>query len=338
MLVENLFFLLGAISIFLYGLKMLSDGVSQIASDKIKGIVKGATSTRCGAILTGVTATAIAQSSIATNMIVIAFVEKGIISFMSACAVIMGTNIGTTITAQLVSLSTISNFNVTAIGSFIAFIGLLLSFCKRDNLKNIGVALLGFGFVFIGIKLLTEVVETFEKYLWFTNLFKVKNPLLLLLNGFIITAILQSSSVVTSVIIVLGSLGLLDFKSATFFILGANVGTCLPVIYASVALGKDSMKCAIFNIAFNVTGVFVFFIPLALLGDKITSLPVFNAGIGRNIANFHTLFNFLVTLMLTPILKHFCKLVEKIYNFLYSSEEKRENSKLNLRLKLKNYK
>ncbi|MBR3863685.1 MAG: Na/Pi cotransporter family protein [Clostridia bacterium] len=323
MLVENFFFLLGAISIFLYGLKILSEGISQVVGGKISALVKGATSNKYGAILTGIGATAIAQSSVATNMIVITFVEKGIISFVGACAVIMGTNIGTTVTAQLVSLSTVSNLNVTAIGSFIAFIGLLLYFCKKQNLKSIGLAALGFGFIFIGIELLTKNVECFEKYAWFTSLFKVKNPLLLLLNGFVITAILQSSSVASSVMIVLGSIGLIDFKSAMFLILGANVGTCLPVIFSSLSMGKESIKCSIFNIAFNIAGVVIFFLPLVFLGDKIAALSVFSAGIGRSIANFHTLFNVAVTLILTPMLKYFCKLVDNLYIFLFTEKPKK---------------
>jgi phosphate:Na+ symporter len=247
----------------------------------------------------------------------------------------MGTNVGTTVTAQLVSLSTISNFNVTAIGSFIAFIGLLLNFCKKDSLKNIGLSALGFGFIFIGIKLLTESVECFEKYAWFTSLFKVKNPVLLLLNGFVITAILQSSSVVTSVMIVLGSIGLIDFKSATFLILGANVGTCLPVIFASLSMGKESIKCSIFNIAFNIAGVVIFFLPIVLLGDKIASISAFSNGIGRSIANFHTFFNVAVTLILTPLLKYFCKLVDYVYNLLFTEKAKKSIKKDIFKLKFK---
>ncbi len=335
MLVENLFFLLGAISIFLYGLKILSEGISQVAGGKISSLVRGATSNKYGAILTGIGVTAIAQSSVATNIIVITFVEKGIISFNSACAVIMGTNIGTTVTAQLVSLSTISNFNVTAIGSFIAFIGLLLYFCKKQSLKSIGLAALGFGFIFIGIELLTETVGCFEKYLWFTSLFKEKSPLLLLLNGFIITAILQSSSVVSSVMIVLGSLGLLDFESAIFLILGANVGTCLPVIISSLSMGKESIKCSIFNIAFNVTGVAIFFLPLVFYADKIANLSAFSSGIGRSIANFHTIFNVAVTLILTPILKYFCNFVNYVYSFLFLDNIQKNNKMHKFKLKFK---
>ncbi len=329
-LVENLLLLTGAIALFLYGLNLLSGGVKDLAGERMKRLVKSATSNRCGGVIAGVVCTAIAQSSVATNMIVITFVEKGIISFSSASAVIMGTNIGTTVTAQLVSLSSVGAFNVSAIGSLIAFIGFILTLSKQGKSGALGRALLGFGFIFMGIDLLTMRVETFKGYLWFNNLFTVKSPLLLLLNGFMITSILQSSSVVTSVMTVLASLGLLDFKSSLFLILGANVGTCLPVIFASFSMSKESIKSAVFNIAFNITGCLVFFIPLILFGDWIESLPVFATSVSRGIANFHTLFNCVVCIILLPFLKPFCNFISKICDkTLFKTQPRAKGKKSN---------
>ena len=311
-LLEDLFLISGAIALFLYGLKILSNGISEVAGEKMKRIVQKTTSNRLTAVGAGALCTAVAQSSVATNMIVITFVEKGVLNFISACAVIMGTNIGTTITAQLVSLSTVSEFDICAIGGLISFIGFLLTLSKNQKRVAIGSAMLGFGFIFTGIKLLTEGVERLKAYSFFTALFLVENPLLLLLNGFFITAILQSSSVVTSILTVLASIGILKFQNATFIILGANIGTCLPVIFASLSMSKESIKSAVFNIAFNIFGSIIFFLPLVFFGDFIYSLPVFSSGAGRAIANFHTLFNIAVCLILLPVLKQFCTICERV--------------------------
>lgn len=321
-LIENLFLLMGAIALFLYGLNTLSSGVKGIAGIKMKSFVKSATSTRCGGVLAGTLCTAVAQSSIATNMIVITFVESGVMGFLSACAVIMGTNIGTTVTAQLVSISSVSQFEFSAIGSLIAFIGFIFTLFKRQNLPSLGSAMLGFGFIFMGIELLTDVVECFKGYSFFTGLFLVKNPFLLVLNGFFITAVLQSSSVVTSIMTVLASIGVLQFESATFIILGANIGTCLPVIFAALSMGKESVKTAFFNIAFNIFGGIVFFLPLLFFGNEISALAIFCGEPGRAIANFHTLFNMAVCLILLPILKPFSSFCEKLTEKLFLSDKR----------------
>ena len=315
-LLKNVFLLCGAIALFLYALKLLAEGVSDLAGGRLKKIVQSATANRCSAVLAGTLCTAVAQSSVATNMIVVALVEKGIINFLSASAVVMGTNIGTTVTAQLVSLSSVSEFDATALGSLVAFVGFLFTVTKINRLKAVGKSMLGFGFVFIGIELLTSAVECFKGYAWFTGLFLVKNPFLLLLNGFVITAILQSSSVVTSVMIVLAGLGLLDFEKALFITLGANIGTCLPVIFASTSMGKESLQTAVFNLFFNVIGSVIFFPLLIIFKDFICQAEIFSQSTGRAIANFHTFFNLSVCLILLPFLKPLCKLIEKFYAFL----------------------
>ena len=332
-MLENVFLLLGAVALFLYSLKLLSEGVGEIAGERIKGVVQASTSNRVGAVLAGAFCTAIAQSSVATNMIVIAFVKKGIIAFISASAIIMGTNIGTTITAQLVSLSSVSEVNVIAIGSLVGFLGFVFTLQNKQTLKSAGKAMLGFGFLFTGIDLLTKVVEAFKGYAWFTNLFLVKSPLLLILNGFVITAVLQSSSVVTSVMIVLAELGLLSFQNAVFIVLGANVGTCLPVIFASLSMGKESIKCSIFNLTFNLIGCLIFILPLILFGSNIQSFKIFSFSQARAIANFHTLFNVCVCLILLPVLKPVCKLVDIFTDFLFSDTTDLKTKKQGLFIK-----
>lgn len=333
-ILENVFFLLGGIGTFLIGLKLLSGNVGKLVGNKLSAIIKNCTENRLGAFVVGMSATAVLQSSIATNMIAIAFVEKGILSFVSCSAVILGTNVGTTVTAQLVSMSTISDFEISAIGCFIVFLGFLCSLSKREKVNAIGNALFGFGLVFIGLKLMTEAVERFKTYGWFTNLFLVKSPAILLLNGILITCVVQSSSVVTSIMIVLSSLGLLDFYRSIFIILGTNVGTCLPVIFSSMHMGAECKKAALFNLVFNVFGAIIFF-PLVRYGYDFLSpiLQLSATSVGRNVANFHTVFNLSVGCIVMPILKPFCGVVEKIYTFLYDDKKfahkKQKNKKIN---------
>ena len=319
--VENLFLLLGGIALFLFGLNALSSNVGSLAGDKMSKIVRGCTKNRVGAVLVGCLSTAVLQSSIATNMIAITLVQKGILSFFRASAIILGTNVGTTVTAQLVSLSTSNDFEITAIGSLVAFLGFLLSVTDKRKLKYLGGAMFGFGTLFIGLKLMTDSVECFKAYDWFTNLFLVKNPLLLLINGFLVTCVFQSSSVVTSILIVLASLDLMHFSNAVFIILGVNVGTCLPVILSSARLSTESKQSAIFNLAFNLFGTLIFFPLLLVFGDFFQTLFTQNvSSIGKSIANFHTAFNLVVCVIVLPMLKPFCLFVQKIYGFLYGGQ------------------
>ncbi len=330
MIIKDLLLLLGSIALFLSGLKNMSDEVVSLSGKKMKSAVQTLAKNRCGAVLAGCAATAVAQSSIATNMVIIGFVEAGVMTFVQASAAIMGTNIGTTITAQLVSFSTAGAFDMTAVGCAVAFIGFLLSLFKNEKVRGAGGVMLGFGFIFIGLMLMTQAVENFKNYVWFRNLFLVENPFLLFINGLLITAVIQSSSVATGMMVVLGSLGLLPFEKSVFLILGSNVGTCLPVIIAGADKSDEARKAALFNIIFNIIGSALFFVPLMVLGKNISVLPFFGKiPIGRKIANFHTFFNLMVCLILLPILKPVCLLTEKIYAF-FTGKRKRKSEKASL--------
>jgi len=311
---SDILLLLGSVTLFLLGLTKLSGEIGGLCGGKVDKIVRYATKNRVGGALAGMFITSVLQSSVATNVIAITFVEKGVIDFVACAAVIMGTNIGTTVTAQIVSLSNVFDFTPAAVGGGVAFIGMLLSLFKNSKVKAAGGAAMGFGFLFIGLGLMTESAANFKKYLWFTNLFLVDSPIILLLNGIMVTAVLQSSSVVSGIIIVLSTIGLIPFRSAAFMILGANIGTCLPVIWASANMSDEARKAACFNLAFNVAGTILFFFPLYFGIYDI--LPFLNtADVGRNIANFHTFFNLIVCFLLLPVLKPFCRLVERVFDF-----------------------
>ncbi len=312
-IVQQILLCLGGISLFLLGLKFMSENMESLTGEKMKNVLSSCTKNRAMGVLSGAFSTAVLQSSVATNVILIGFVSNGMVSLLSACAVIMGTNIGTTITAQLVALSGNSFFDITVLGAVMVFIGFILGFIRKKHYLEIGNVLMGFGMLFFGLDVISECIGVFKSYEIFVRIFLVDNPFLLLLNGILITAIVQSSSAVTSVMVVLGLNGLLPFENAMFLILGANIGTCMPVIWASLNKSIDSRRTAIFNLCFNIFGSLLLFLPICLFKGQISALFLtFSGTIERQIANFHTLFNIFVTIVLFPILKPFTSLLCKV--------------------------
>ena len=290
---------LGGITLFLIGLKFMSDNMELLAGKKMKSLLSSCTKNKIYGVMTGAVSTAVIQSSIATNVILIGFVSNGILSFYSASAVIMGANIGTTITAQLVSLSGKQFFDVTAFGALIAFLGFILGFIKNKKVSAIGNIMVGFGMIFLGLDVVNGSVDYFKNYEEFKSIFLAPNDFTLFLNGLVITAVVQSSSAVTGVMIILASNGLLGFGDSIFLILGANVGTCLAVIIASLDKNISAKRTAFFNFAFNLVGALIFFIPLSIFKTEVvTFFTAFSSGVERAIANFHTLFNIMVTIIL----------------------------------------
>lgn len=304
---------LGGVTLFLIGLKFMSDNMELLAGDKMKSLLSSCTKNNLLGVMTGAVSTAVIQSSIATNVILVGFVSNGVMTFYQASSVIMGANIGTTITAQLVSLSGKDSFDITALGSLVAFLGFIFSFVKKKNFTEIGGVMMGFGMLFLGLDVVSESISYFKNFEKFRSVFLVKNDFFLLFNGLLITAIVQSSSAVTSVMIILASNGLITFENSMFLILGANIGTCLSVILSAIGKPIEARRTAFFNLAFNVVGSIILFLPLTLFKSEIANAFFrFSGSIEREIANFHTLFNLTVTLILLPILKPFNRLIEII--------------------------
>lgn len=322
--------LAGGVCVFSYGLKKLSREAGRLFGGRLGVFVRSATKTRIGGVAAGALSTAVLQSSVAVNVVAVTLVEKGIIDFASCCAVIMGTNVGTTVTAQLVSLSSVFDFDVGIIGSVALITGSLLVVIsddgRRARLKNAGGSVIGLGFMFTGLSALSVSVATFSRYEWFVGLFKIRSPLVLFLNGLVVTAVLQSSSAVTSMIILLSASGLITFDRAAMIILGANAGSCLPVWFAATDMGDEARKSTFFNFAFNLFGALVFIPPLCIFGEKIDLFPYFSfPNVGKAIADFHTFFNVITTVGVLPVLKPFCSFVERIFN-LVNGRKKREKS------------
>ncbi len=313
-ILEYILLSLGGVTLFLLGLKFISENMEELSSKKVNNLIRNFTKNKYVGVLTGAGVTALIQSSVATNVIAVGLVSSGIIAFYNASAVIMGANIGTTITAHLVSLSKSSFFNVTAVGSLVGFIGFLLSFSKSKNTQLFGNVLTGFCMIFIGLDVINNGVIFFKNYAFFRSIFLVESDVLLLLNGIVITALVQSSSAVSSVIIILASNGLVDFSNAIFLILGANIGTCLPVIIASLNKGEEAQKTAFFNLCFNILGVLLLYFPISLFKEQVSQIfTLFSSGIEKQIANFHSLFNIFVTIVLLPFLMPFTTFIDKLF-------------------------
>ena len=309
--------LLGGIAVFLLGLRFIGENTGLALGKKMRSWLSVATGNRFGAILLGTGITAVAQSSVAINMAVISLVDAGVITFFGACAVIVGTNIGTTVTAQLVSLSS-SASSVTAIGSAIAFFGFVLSNLKGKKLRFIGDIMIGFGLVFVGIEIITDAVKNFYDEAWFINFFTIKSPPILLLNGFFITAACQSSSIVSGILVILAADNKVDFSSCVFVILGANIGSCAALVVASAKNGVTAKRAAIFNLVFNAFGALVFAPFFFLFRDFFTDLFASSSPLSRAVANFHTFFNVAAALVFAPLLRP----LEKLCAFIVKDDEK----------------
>lgn len=327
-MIINILEFLGGLTVFILGLKLIGS-IERVLDSTINNWMKRMTANRFLGCGFGAMTTAIAQSSVATNIIAISFVNAGAFTLFGACSIVIGTNIGTTMTAQLVSLKFVGGFDVTSLGSLIAFCGLLIGMLKGDKIKVVGDVMLGFGLLFIGINIISETINKFKTYEWFTNFFLIKSNVVLLLNGFFITAICQSSSVVTGMLVILASGGVIDFMSGAFLIMGANIGTCVSVVIVASKKSLVSRQVAWFNVIFNVFGSVLFFILFCCFRDQISTFFALTSSLAsRRLANFHTLFNLIIGAIVLFFLKPFVKLTEFIVG-TNKPTNKRKTAKVN---------
>lgn len=313
---------LGGIAVFLFGLKTISDGTKSFVEAKnTEQFAKFASSPLGGAML-GTAVAGVTQSSVAVSFITVGLVEAGVLTFRASAPIIMGANVGTTVTAQLISLSGGSG---AIIGSIASIIGLLTGFCKNKGVKSIGASAMGLGLIFAGLQIMDGAIFELVKYGWFKMLFMTNSSILLFLNGAIMTAIIQSSSAVTGITVILANNGHLAFNSAVFLTLGSNVGSCFSVIIASLNKSLEARRASVFNLCFNFLGALIFF-PIMTFADKaVTQLFSPDAiGVGRAIANFHTIFNLSCALVFLPFTKYLTDFISKIV----SSDEKAVKSKV----------
>lgn len=330
--------LLGALGIFIYGMKVFSDGLQKVAGNKLRSILKGMTSTRFRGILTGFTTTTITQSSSTTTVMVVSFVNAGLITFVESTGVIMGANIGTTVTAWMIS---IFGFKMQITPIAIAFIGIFFPFIffGREKLRNLAEAMIGFGILFIGLDFIKNGVPNIqdnpEMFMFldqFTE-FGFASILIFVLAGTLLTLITQSSSAASAITLVMLFEGWIDFPIAAAMVLGENIGTTVTANIAAVVGNVYAKRAARFHFVFNVFGVLWMLILLQpfLMGID-TIISYFSPGVGSILhatneigrANatlalslFHTLFNVTNVLLLVAFVPNIVRFVKK-----YQKEEK----------------
>lgn len=304
----------GGLGLFLYGMKLMSDGLENIAGERLKGILEKITSNKIMGVLVGTIVTAVIQSSSATTVMVVSFVNAGLMSLVQATGVILGSNVGTTITAQIVS------FNLEVVAPIFIGIGAILMLSsKKKKIKDIAVISVGFGILFMGMGLMSSSMKPIAELEIFKEIIIIigRYSILGVLVGVIMTAIVQSSSATTSILVALAAAGTIDMKIAFPIVLGCNIGTCVTAIIASLTANKTAKKAALLHLLFKIFGTIIF-LPLSVYVVKVVAYLTPN-NLGRQVANAHTIFNIVIALVVLPISGYFVKFVNKV---LPDEEEK----------------
>ena len=300
--------LMGGLGLFLYGMNLMGEGLQKSAGTRLKAIIKLLTSNIFMGVLVGTGVTAVIQSSSATTVMVVGFVNAGIMTLKQAIGVIMGANIGTTVTAQLVS------FNLNGMAPVALGIGIVLYlFGKNPKVKHISEILIGFGMLFTGMEFMKDAVEPLRDYKGFTDMLVSfgQYPILGLLLGFGITAIVQSSSASMGMLVALAAEGLIPLNAALPILYGQNIGTCVTSLLSSIGANKNAKRAAVIHLIFNVLGTVLF---LIFLNKPVVSLVtgMDPGNVARQIANTHTLFNIISVLILLPFNNIIIKMAMRI--------------------------
>ncbi len=303
---EIVFGIFGGLGLFIYGIHLMGDGLQRIAGDKFRNILKMLTSNAFKGVLVGTGITALLQSSSATTVMVVGFINAGLMTFVQSLGVIFGANIGTTITAQIIA------FKLTSYALPIVGIGMVLNiFAKKRFWKFLGLFFLGFGILFLGLKIMTSAVRPLASNPAVTGAFlEINNKLFYgVLLGAGLTAIVQSSSVTTGIVLGFVSVGLLDLNGAIPIILGANIGTCITIMIASIGGNVASRRAAVAHLFFNVMGTVLFLIIVKPFTALVSHT---SADALRQCANAHTIFNVANTLIFLPFVAIYAKFIERI--------------------------
>lgn len=313
----NVISLAGGLAMFLYGMSTMGSGLEKLSGGRLERILEKLTNNVFTSVLFGMVVTACIQSSSATTVIVVGFVNAGILRLRQAIGVIMGANIGTTITAQILRLSDLSGDNIflrllkpTALAPIVAIIGIaLFMFAKKTSKKDLGQILLGFGILFEGMFAMEGAMEPLQHSEAFGGfLVALSNPIFGVIAGALVTAIIQSSSASVGILQALSSTGKLAYSAAFPIIMGQNIGTCITSLLASIGTSKNAKRTAMVHLYFNVIGTVIFLIATYAVQYSI-GFSFWDSAIDRGgIANFHTLFNVVVTLVFIP----FTGLLEKL--------------------------
>ena len=304
-IVFSILTLLAGCGVFIAGMNMMSDGLERSAGGGMKKLLGKLSNNRFAGVGVGMAVTAIIQSSSATSVMVIGFVNAGIMTLMQATAIIMGANIGTTVTGLIVSLSA---FDVSLYASVLAFIGIMMTFIKKEKVKIVGSTLCGLGLLFVGLDAMSGAFNNAEIKNFFEDLLASINfPLLLILVGALFTALIQSSSAATGLIIIMVGQGVIPVENALFIVLGSNIGTCITAILASIGASTNAKRTAFIHLMFNVIGTIIFTIILWIFTKPIVNALAGISNTQMQIAWFHVIFNVTTTILLLPFIKYLVK-------------------------------
>ena len=301
--------MIGCLALFLFGMHMLSEGLEKLSGGKLERILERMTDSRWKAVLLGAGVTAVIQSSSATTVMVVGFVNSGIMKLSQAIGVIMGANVGTTITSWLLSLTGLEGdsfllqmIKPTSFSPILALIGVVfIVFLKSPAKRDIGGILVGFAILMTGMSTMTDAMKPLSQNPSFTGLFTMfANPILGLIVGAVLTAIIQSSSASVGILQALCATGTVTYASAVPIILGQNIGTCVTAMMSGVGAGKNAKRAAIIHLLFNVIGVAVFMAVFYVLNAFLSFAFLSKPANGAGIALVHTCFNVLATLVLLP--------------------------------------
>lgn len=310
MSVTTIFLLLGGLGLFLFGMKLMSDGLEQVAGSRMRSILEFFTKNRFIGMLVGILFTAIVQSSSATTVMVVSFVNSGLMNLFQAAGVILGANIGTTVTGQLIA------FNLSDIAPLFVIIGVVMfMFSKNQTVKKTGGVLLGFGILFMGLSTMSDAMSSLKESPQIHVLLQsLTNPLAAILVGFVVTAILQSSSATVGIIILMANQGMLEFAICPFLILGCNMGSCVSALLASLGGKKDAKRAAWIHFLFNIIGSTIIFAILMLALNPIANvfMSVSGGNPGRAVANVHTAIKIMEVILLFPFMTWVVKATYKI--------------------------
>mgnify|MGYP000264670409 FL=1 len=339
MTIFNVFTLMGGIAMFLYGMDLMGKALEQTAGSKLQGILSTMTSSPIRALLLGVAVTAVIQSSGATTVMAVGFVNSGLMELHQAIGVIMGANIGTTVTGWLLSLSGLEGesfitkmLNPNAWSPILGFIGIWLYMVGKDRKRGVGKILLGFAILMAGMNTMSNAMSPLADEPWFMNLFlSFSNPVLGVIAGAVLTAVLQSSSAAVGILQALTSTGAVTYSAAVPIIMGQNIGTTVTALISSAGANKNAKRTAFVHLYFNVIGTIIFLCGFYGL-HALIRFSFFNATANTfGIAMVHTIFNIVTTAILLP----FNRLLEKLAIMTVPdspADKKQENSLLDDRL------
>jgi phosphate:Na+ symporter len=305
-----IFGLLGGLALFLYGMEKMSEGMKKSAGNKMRSILAALTRNRLIGLLIGAFVTMVIQSSSATTVMLVSFVQAELMSFAQSLSVILGADIGTTITAQLIA------FKLTDYALLMIAVGFgLRMFAQQDNIRHVGEVILGFGILFFGMKLMSDAMKPLRSYPGFISLMQgLENPVAGLMVGTLFTALIQSSSAFTGVVIVLAQQHLITLEAGIPLIFGANIGTCVTAGLASIGMSREAKRVALAHVLFKIAGVLLFIFWIPSFADIIRAIAVkFGADIPRQIANAHTIFNVSLGLVFLPFTALFANLILRLF-------------------------